>query len=69
MYCLFEKTENKQKRGRGWPNFFKKKKKKKKKSLEVARHAAEQIVDFQVNIDLIEISTAAASAAAAAAAR
>ena len=23
LYCLFEKTENKQKRGRGWPNFFK----------------------------------------------
>ena len=22
LYCLFEKTENKQKRGRGWPNFF-----------------------------------------------
>ena len=24
MYCLFEKTENKQKRGRDWPIFFKK---------------------------------------------
>ena len=22
LYCLFEKTENKQKRGRGWPNFL-----------------------------------------------
>ena len=25
MYCLFEKTENKRKRGRGWPIFLKKK--------------------------------------------
>ena len=25
LYCLFEKTENKQKRGRGWSIFFKKK--------------------------------------------
>ena len=24
LYCLFEKTKNKQKRGRGWPIFFKK---------------------------------------------
>ena len=24
LYCLFEKTENKRKRGRGWPIFFKK---------------------------------------------
>ena len=26
LYCLFEKTENKQKRGRGWSIFFKKNK-------------------------------------------
>ena len=24
LYCLFEKTENKQKKGRGWPIFKKK---------------------------------------------
>ena len=23
LYCLFEKTKDKQKRGRGWPNFLK----------------------------------------------
>ena len=24
LYCLFEKTENKPKRGQGWPSFLKK---------------------------------------------
>ena len=32
LYCLFEKTENKQKRGRGWPTFLKKYKDKEHRS-------------------------------------
>ena len=32
LYWLFEKTENKQKRGRGWPTFLKKYKDKEHRS-------------------------------------
>ena len=31
---MFEKTENKRKRGRGWPIFFKKKKKKERRQIK-----------------------------------